>query len=874
MFFWNDWLRKTTFVYRPRWDGALLKQDGEWETFADGAQALYRPVDIEVGPDGALWVLGWGREYGVEWAKDGTQANEGRVFRIAWKSAPLLKWQDAKRLRPVAEWTFDELAADLGSQLPVWRVNAQSELVRRGATVKAELFALLLRTDLSEAAQTWALWTLGCLDSNDADTGRFFEESAAKTSSLNARIQVLRILAHRAKRSAHPLPPVVAACLLDAEPRIRFEAVQAIWQARQTQSVDALQGLAATETDRLTFYSAWGALRDLAGEKGLRPMLNDERAGVRRAALLALADLGKLTPAEAQPLAANPATADVAALWLAKRSGNPLVMFEPAPGEFDDTVKVRISPGVKPAQIRYTLDGSLPGPASPRVNDVITLRETTTLRASLFIDGKQVGQPAEAVFRKRAAPLPAITLTPPAQPSTYAQVIAALPAGDAARGHALFFAPGGAGCALCHRVGVEGRTFGPDLSNLADRGDAGALVHSILEPSAIITEGFALQSVTLRNGEIHSGILSEETDLHLTLAQPGGEPVRIGKANIQNRTSSPVSAMPPFGSVLTPANIADLVTFLTSHKTTAAKPSGIGFAFSREDARLVITHSDQPLATYVLRDATIPRPYFANLHAPDGTQVTRRFPPLKGVDATDHDTMHPGLWLAFGSLNGVDFWRNKGRIEHARFSGEPRVEGGRLSFEVEEKYLAPDGAEICRGVNEFCFVAGETLEPAQPGTLLLWRTTLRHGEGPLTFGPQHEMGLGFRVATPLVVKGGTGRIQSSHGGLNEPGNWGRIGTWWDYSGAMNGRHAGILALAAKDNARPVWSHARDYGFLALNPTGPPPDAKDVPSVPFTVPASETLRLKFGVLLHASAVEKQFDPSKAAAAVSAALDAWK
>jgi hypothetical protein len=120
--------------------------------------------------------------------------------------------------------------------------------------------------------------------------------------------------------------------------------------------------------------------------------------------------------------------------------------------------------------------------------------------------------------------------------------------------------------------------------------------------------------------------------------------------------------------------------------------------------------------------------------------------------------------------------------------------------------------------------------PAQPGTLLPWRTTLRRADGALTFGPQHEMGLGFRVATSLVVKGGTGPIQSSHGGLNEPGNWGRFGIWRDYSGTMNGRQAGILALAATDNTRPVWSHARDYGFLALNPTGPPPDAKDVPSV--------------------------------------------
>ena len=68
------------------------------------------------------------------------------------------------------------------------------------------------------------------------------------------------------------------------------------------------------------------------------------------------------------------------------------------------------------------------------------------------------------------------------------------------------------------------------------------------------------------------------------------------------------------------------------------------------------------------------RPYFCNVHAPGGIQVTRNHPPVAGQDATDHDTMHPGLWLAFGDINGQDFWRNKGRIEHVRFTEPPKVE--------------------------------------------------------------------------------------------------------------------------------------------------------------------------------------------------------
>jgi len=188
------------------------------------------------------------------------------------------------------------------------------------------------------------------------------------------------------------------------------------------------------------------------------------------------------------------------------------------------------------------------------------------------------------------------------------------------------------------------------------------------------------------------------------------------------------------------------------------------------------------------------------------------------------------------------------------------VADGELKFAVEEKYLALDGKEVCRGVNRFRFKASGA------GTVLVWEATLTRADGPLTFGPQHEMGFGFRMATPLCVKGGSGSIASNHGGKNEPGNWGRIGQWWDYSGEVAGRRAGILAIAAPDNARPIWSHARDYGFLALNPTGPPPGAKDVPSVSFTIPAGESFHFKAAFVLHSTPAAEKWDAAVVAKTV--------
>ncbi len=57
----------------------------------------------------------------------------------------------------------------------------------------------------------------------------------------------------------------------------------------------------------------------------------------------------------------------------------------------------------------------------------------------------------------------------------------------------------------------------------------------------------------------------------------------------------------------------------------------------------------------------------------------------KGVDALDHDTMHPGIWLGFGfgDISGHDFWRNKAAMEHVRFVSEPQIADGRLTFSNE-----------------------------------------------------------------------------------------------------------------------------------------------------------------------------------------------
>jgi hypothetical protein len=263
-------------------------------------------------------------------------------------------------------------------------------------------------------------------------------------------------------------------------------------------------------------------------------------------------------------------------------------------------------------------------------------------------------------------------------------------------------------------------------------------------------------------------------------------------------------------------------------------------AFDRKDGRLHIQVGGKPFATYVWEDGKVLRPYFAHLHAPNGTPVTRTHPPVAGKDPTDHPDMHPGLWLAFGDLSGADFWRNKGVVEHAGFVEEPAATKDGGTFAVRNRYRAGEKTvceEVCR--------IGISVRPA--GYLIDWSSEFT-GPADFHFGDQEEMGLGVRVATPLTVKNG-GQIVNGDGAKNEKGVWGKQADWCDYRGAG----VGVALMPDPGNFRRAWFHARDYGLLVANPFGRRAFTKGEEGK-VVVRKGETFRLRFGVLVHSGEVD--------------------
>ena len=330
---------------------------------------------------------------------------------------------------------------------------------------------------------------------------------------------------------------------------------------------------------------------------------------------------------------------------------------------------------------------------------------------------------------------------------------------------------------------------------------------------------------------------------------------------------------PPLRSLLS------LVVFIlaTSSVSPTVADEARAVRFEEEPGRVFVFRGQSAVATYVYADLETPRPYFTALRTPSGTPVTRNHPPQPG-DRDDHPLMHPGLWMAFGDLNGADSWRLKAPVEHEKFVSPPKpapdvADGQKESrteaagFTVRNRYLSAVGkTPLCSELTRYRFY------PRPTGMLILVETWIEAEHGPLSFGEQEEMGLGVRVATPIAVSSGRGgRLLDSHGRRDEKEIWGKTASWCDYSGPTAAGWTGIALFAARRNPRPSWWHVRDYGVFVANGFGPRSAVEPRTPARLEVPAGQALRLTYGALIHESPREDGVDLAQEYDAFEALLE---
>ncbi|MFP6872043.1 MAG: PVC-type heme-binding CxxCH protein [Verrucomicrobiales bacterium] len=111
--------------------------------------------------------------------------------------------------------------------------------------------------------------------------------------------------------------------------------------------------------------------------------------------------------------------------------------------------------------------------------------------------------------------------------------------GNPKRGEAIFVER----CGSCHLMFGSGGVIGPDLTSY-QRGDEGALLLSIVAPSAEIREGFENAIILTTSGAVHSGFKLEENERVIFIRELSGATRSILKSDIKSIAYSPASLMP------------------------------------------------------------------------------------------------------------------------------------------------------------------------------------------------------------------------------------------------------------------------------------------------------------------------------------------
>ncbi|WP_165250835.1 PVC-type heme-binding CxxCH protein [Paludisphaera soli] len=198
--------RKTVFIGnvvtnrinhdKLEWTGATPR-GVEQPDFVWSEDNWFRPVDLELGPDGALYVADFYNRiighYEVPLTHPGRDRTSGRIWRIVYKgdgSKPVPSPEAVDRTKA----GVDALIADLASPtLPVRIASANQLFERGGAEAVEKLRSLVGPAAAGPEATVHALWVLERLGALDDAT--LLRVAAADSSPI--RVHALRILIDR-----------------------------------------------------------------------------------------------------------------------------------------------------------------------------------------------------------------------------------------------------------------------------------------------------------------------------------------------------------------------------------------------------------------------------------------------------------------------------------------------------------------------------------------------------------------------------------------------------------------------------------------------------------------------------------------------------
>jgi mono/diheme cytochrome c family protein/glucose/arabinose dehydrogenase len=221
----------------------------------------FRPVDVSVGPDGALYACDWFNavigHYQASYADPRRDRSHGRIWRLTAKGIPTVKQPD------LVSMSEHELFAQLGSPERWTRYQARRLLFHRPTEkVVAAADAFLAK----EHPEVQLLEALGVLQSHGAVRPTLLN---ALQSSADFRI---RAYATRVagEWSAHlsDTQDRLSKAIADTHPRVRLEAIVALSHVGGQSSLRSALGAVGQPTDKFLDYALRQTVRHLAPTAG------------------------------------------------------------------------------------------------------------------------------------------------------------------------------------------------------------------------------------------------------------------------------------------------------------------------------------------------------------------------------------------------------------------------------------------------------------------------------------------------------------------------------------------------------------------------------------------------------------------------------
>ncbi|MFK5972240.1 MAG: c-type cytochrome, partial [Flavobacteriaceae bacterium] len=136
---------------------------------------------------------------------------------------------------------------------------------------------------------------------------------------------------------------------------------------------------------------------------------------------------------------------------------------------------------------------------------------------------------------------------------------------DSTKGETIFAAK----CTLCHKNGTTGSAIGPNLSSIGEKFDKTALLDAIINPNAAIVFGYEPIMVKTKSGQAFYGFLLSEGETTV-LKDMSGKQIVIAADDIESKEKIKTGIMPNAASLgLTNQDLGDLAAYLSTLKASS-----------------------------------------------------------------------------------------------------------------------------------------------------------------------------------------------------------------------------------------------------------------------------------------------------------------